>query len=63
MDGVTVDQLTDYLKQHWPVIREQLLNGTYEPKPVQAEWKSPNRTAGCESLVSRRCWIVLSSKR
>src|SRR3989442_478923 len=35
MDGVTVDQLTDYLKQHWPVIREQLLNGTYEPKPVR----------------------------
>src|SRR5258706_1284142 len=25
----------DYLKQHWPVIREQLLNGTYEPKPVR----------------------------
>src|SRR3979490_2610558 len=35
MDGVTVDQLTGYLKQHWPVIREQLLNGTYEPKPVR----------------------------
>jgi len=35
MDGVSVDQLTAYLKQHWPVIREQLLNGTYEPKPVR----------------------------
>src|SRR5947208_10971931 len=35
MDGVTVNQLTDYLKQHWPMIREQLLNGTYEPKPVR----------------------------
>src|SRR3989442_6590039 len=35
IDGVTVDQLTDYLKQHWPMIREQLLNGTYEPKPVR----------------------------
>jgi retron-type reverse transcriptase len=23
------------LKQHWPVIREQLLNGTYEPRPVR----------------------------
>src|SRR5437773_9359349 len=34
VDGITVGQLTDYLKQHWPVIREQLLNGTYEPKPV-----------------------------
>jgi hypothetical protein len=32
---MTVDQLGDYLKQHWPAIREQLLNGTYEPKPVR----------------------------
>src|SRR5882762_10926312 len=35
VDWMTVDQLGDYLKQHWPVIREQLLNGTYEPKPVR----------------------------
>src|SRR5438094_8859011 len=35
VDGMTVDQLQDYLKQHWPTIREQLLNGTYEPKPVR----------------------------
>jgi hypothetical protein len=25
VDRITVGQLTDYLKQHWPVIREQLL--------------------------------------
>src|SRR5467141_1554890 len=35
VDRMTVDKLGDYLKQHWPVIREQLLNGTYEPKPVR----------------------------
>src|SRR6266478_3267791 len=35
VDRMTVDQLGDYLKQHWPVIREQLLNGTHEPKPVR----------------------------
>src|SRR6202011_3154496 len=35
VDGMTVDKLGDYLKQHWPVIREQLLNRTYEPKPVR----------------------------
>src|SRR2546428_11038443 len=34
-DGITVNQLTDHLKQHWPAIREQLLSGTYEPKPVR----------------------------
>src|SRR5262252_4331653 len=35
VDRMTVGQLADYLKQHWPAIREQLLSGTYEPKPVR----------------------------
>src|SRR6266581_8901624 len=35
VDRMTVDQLGDYLKQHWPAIREQLLSGTYRPKPVK----------------------------
>src|SRR4030095_6994355 len=35
VDRMTVDGITDYLKQHWPAIREQLLSGTYEPKPVR----------------------------
>src|SRR5580693_3811845 len=35
VDGMTVGGITDYLKQHWTAIREQLLSGTYEPKPVR----------------------------
>jgi RNA-directed DNA polymerase len=35
VDGMTVGGITDYLKQQWPAIREQLRNGTYEPKPVR----------------------------
>src|ERR1700723_2102132 len=35
VDGMTVVGITDSLKQHWPAIREQLLSGTYEPKPVR----------------------------
>jgi len=35
MDGMTVQQLPEFLKQHWPAIREQLLNGTYKPQPVK----------------------------
>src|SRR6266699_2066684 len=62
IDGVTVDQLTDYLKQHWPMIREQLLNGTYEPKPVRRV-EIPKPDGGVRKLGIQRCWIVLSSKR
>src|SRR5271170_2495025 len=35
VDGMTVGGISDHLKQHWPAIREQLLSGTYEPKPVR----------------------------
>jgi RNA-directed DNA polymerase len=35
VDGMTVRQLPDYLRQHWPAIREQLLSGAYTPQPVK----------------------------
>ena len=35
VDGMTVAALSDYLRQHWPAIRDQLLNGTYKPQPVR----------------------------
>jgi RNA-directed DNA polymerase len=35
MDGMTVQQLPEHLKQHWPVIREQLLSGSYKPQAVK----------------------------
>lgn len=34
-DGMVVDELAGYLKEHWPSIREHLLSGTYKPKPVK----------------------------
>lgn len=35
IDNMTVDDLTDYLCQHWPSIRVALLGGTYEAQPVK----------------------------
>ena len=35
IDGMTVEELPDYLAQHWSAIREQLLSGTYKPQPVR----------------------------
>src|SRR5215469_2062536 len=35
VDGMTVPNLPGYLQQHWLVIREQLLSGTYTPQPVK----------------------------
>jgi RNA-directed DNA polymerase len=35
IDGMTVEQLSDYLRAHWPQHREELLHGTYTPSPVR----------------------------
>lgn len=34
VDGMTVEELTPYLREHWPGIREELLKGTYKPSAV-----------------------------
>jgi RNA-directed DNA polymerase len=35
VDGMSVDELPEYLKQHGLKIGEQLRNGTYQPRPVR----------------------------
>jgi RNA-directed DNA polymerase len=35
VDGMTVQELPGFLRQHWPAIREELLSGTYKPQPVK----------------------------
>jgi len=32
---MTVSALTSHLKEHWPTIRAQLLDGAYQPQPVR----------------------------
>jgi RNA-directed DNA polymerase len=62
MDGMKVGELSGYLKQHGPRIREQLLSGTYKPQPVRRV-QIPKPDGGGQSLASRRYWIAGSSKR
>jgi len=35
VDGMTVEALTPYLKEHWPRIREELLGETYVPQLIR----------------------------
>jgi RNA-directed DNA polymerase len=35
IDGMTVDELPDFLRARWPGIKQQLLDGTYKPQPVR----------------------------
>jgi RNA-directed DNA polymerase len=35
IDGMTVAKLPGYLEKHWLALRDQLLQGTYQPQPVK----------------------------
>lgn len=37
IDGMTVEELPDYLREHWSVLREQLLGGRYQPQAVKRQ--------------------------
>ncbi len=57
VDGMTIDAAVDYLREHWPTIRSQLLNGTYQPQPVRrVEIPKPDggvRKLGVPCVVDR----------
>jgi group II intron reverse transcriptase/maturase len=36
-DGMTVEELPQYLAENWESLREQLLAGTYQPRPVRRQ--------------------------
>jgi group II intron reverse transcriptase/maturase len=43
VDGMTVEELSEHLKAHWPSIREKLEAGSYQPSPVRrVEIPKPN---------------------
>jgi RNA-directed DNA polymerase len=35
VDGMKVDELMAYCREHWPRIREEIRSGTYRPQPVK----------------------------
>src|SRR6202046_1958932 len=57
VDGMTIDAAKDYLREHWPNIRVQLLEGTYRPQPVKrVEIPKPDggvRKLGVPCVVDR----------
>ena len=58
MDGISVGALRAYLREHWPRIKEELLDGRYEPQPVRkVEIPKPGgqgmRQLGIPTVVDR----------
>lgn len=49
LDGMTVEGFASHLRENWPDIRDQLLQGTYKPQPV-LRVKIPKATGGTRAL-------------
>ena len=47
VDGMTIDDARDYLREHWPSIRSQLLEGTYQPQPVKRVEIPKSESSAC----------------
>jgi len=57
IDGMKVSEMTDYLREHWPRICSELLEGAYRPQPVKrVEIPKPDggvRQLGIPTVVDR----------
>lgn len=57
IDGITFDQLEDYIEQHWGTIRQKIREGKYIPLPVKrVDIPKPNggkRMLGIPSVLDR----------
>ena len=57
VDGMTVAELPDYLKHHWPDLKAQLLDGSYGPQPtLRVEIPKPDgrkRKLGIPTVTDR----------
>ena len=49
IDGMTVDELEPYLREHWAAIREQLVTGRYQPSAVRRH-EIPKSAGGMRQL-------------
>jgi hypothetical protein len=63
VDGLTVAELNDWLKAHWPRVKEALLAGGYMPQPVRrVDIPKPQggvRTLGVPTVVDRLIQLAL----
>jgi len=57
VDGMKVEELREYLVNHWPAIKEQLLAGEYYPQPVKGveipKPKGGKRKLGIPTVLDR----------
>lgn len=67
VDGMTTKELSAYLKEAWPRLKEELLAGTYRPQPVKrVEIPKPGggvRALGIPVLSAAEGWSIGSSSR
>jgi RNA-directed DNA polymerase len=49
-DGITIKEFEPWVRTHWELVRQQLLDGTYRPGPVRR--KTIRKEGGGERLLA-----------
>jgi len=49
VDGITIDDFPSYVREHWPRVKQALLDGSYQPSPVKRV-EIPKRSGGKRPL-------------
>jgi RNA-directed DNA polymerase len=49
IDGLTIEQTTEFLKDHWPRVRREIIVGKYQPQAVRRV-EIPKPTGGMREL-------------
>ena len=66
IDGMTVDEIVTFLKEKWPSIKEQLLQGSYEPNPVKVIYipkkNGSKRMLGIPCVIDRLIQQAIAQK-
>ncbi len=61
LDGVTLDEFFRTFRDKWPTVRQQLLDGTYQPEPARRksipkpDGRAPTRSVGRASFGHSQC--------
>jgi len=64
IDGMAVEELTPYLKEHWPNIRKTLLEGTYKPHPVRRSERAGKRVmASVSRFLTRKLKLKVNEAK
>lgn len=55
---MSIEEFPAFAKEHWPQLRESLLNGSYQPSPLRQQMIPKPDGRGLRQLRNPRSWTA-----